>query len=143
MLEGRTIFRSSQIQSESHESKALMKPSRALSSLSLKEKEPKEGMPLKNRCKSLKPAPHPRAWTHGHTHGRAPMHGFRPLQHGRAVAMHGHASLQLFPLALLGLRLTSILLLIPLECYVFHQNPKVLPKSTNKLQYKHNYIKGG
>jgi len=52
--------------------------------------------------------------------------------------MHERASLRPFPLTLPGLRLTSILPLIPPESYLSHQNPKVLPGSTDKPQDKHN-----
>ena len=79
------------------------------------------------------------------THGRAQTHcrpcacaWLRPQQHGRAAPVHNHMSLRVFPFALPGLRLTSTLLLIPPESYLFHQNPKVLPENTDKLQYKHN-----
>jgi len=40
-------------------------------------------------------------------------------------------------LPFLMLRLTSILPSIPPESYLSHQNPKVLPGSTDKPQYKH------
>jgi len=76
---------------------------------------------------------------HGHTHGRA---WLRPLQHGHAAPVHGRASLRPFPLALLGLRLTSIFPSIPPESYLSRPNPKLLPGSTNKPQYKHKWIKG-
>ena len=56
--------------------------------------------------------------------------------------MHGHASLHLLLLAFLGLRLTYILPSIPPKSYLSHQNEKVLPRSIEKPQYKHNWIKG-
>ena len=104
--------------------------------LSTKGKKTKEKLPLKNRRKIT------------YTLHRTPAHGrswwpcarvrLRPLQHGCAPPMHGHVSLRVFLLALPGLRLTSTLLLIPLESYLFHQNPKVFPENTDKLQCKHN-----
>ena len=72
---------------------------------------------------------------HGHVHGRA---WLRLLQHGHAAPVHGRMSLHVLLLALSGLRLTFILPLIPPESYLFHQNLKVLPKSTDKPQYEHN-----
>jgi len=57
--------------------------------------------------------------------------------------VHGRASFHPFPLALPGLRLTSILPWISPESYLSHQNPKVLLESTDQPKYKHNWIKEG
>jgi len=66
------------------------------------------------------------------TGNRAPRHGHQRIPAaGRATFLglqHSHAS----P----GLRLTSILPLIPCESYLSPQNPKVLLESTDKQQYK-------
>ena len=77
------------------------------------------------------------AWTHGLQHccaaGRATFLG---LQHGRASSMHGRQSFCSLSFALSGLRLTSILPLIPCESHICSQNPKILPESTDKPQYQ-------
>jgi len=51
--------------------------------------------------------------------------------------VHAHASLHLFPLALPGLRLTSILPSTPPESYLSRPKQEVLPEKTDRLQYKH------
>jgi len=52
--------------------------------------------------------------------------------------VHGRACSRTLLFALPGLRLTCILHSIPSESYLSHQNLKVLPKSTDKPQCKHN-----
>jgi len=50
----------------------------------------------------------------------------------------GCACSRLLLFALPGLHLTFILPLISFESYLSHQNSKILPKSTDKPQYKDN-----
>jgi len=88
----------------------------------------------------------PYVWScakHGLQHGRADGRAtFLGLQHGRASPMHGRASFRSRPFALQRLRLTSILPSIPCESYIYSQNSKVIPKSVDKPQYQHIWIKG-
>ena len=128
---------------QKHESKTLMKPL----SLSLEAKRTKEEKDARQKSQeAFKPRRAP-SW-HGcaKQHGRATRHGvamtlFWPTRldslwvHGCALLSHARA-LPCFALLCsswcLGLARISILLLNPPKCYLFHQNPKVLPESIDK-----------
>jgi len=83
------------------------------------------------RVNTVKCAPR-HGWWCSRAAGSASLRGLQQLcrpVHGRAL---------LHPLPLAWLRLTAILPSISSESDLSHQNPMVLPGSTDKPQYKHN-----
>ena len=147
-------LQSSQIQSQKQWKKSSNETLKnSLKSLSKRHKN-KKRTPVKNCRNSLKPVPLGRAWTHGRlsmdarSHARRCVEAMRPcvgFVPCNTLCDHDAQSCvpATVPVSYSGASFD--LYSSPDSSWMlsFSQTPKVLPESIDKLQYKHNYIKGG